>query len=48
MIKYDICRFKVLKRLYKLIREESRLRNYRRVYHLGLRWLKLYKLIAKD
>ena len=48
MIKYDICRFKVLKRLYKLIREESRLRNYRRVYHLGLRWLNLYKLIAKD
>lgn len=48
MLKYDQCRFKVLKRLYKLICEESRLRNYRRVYHLGLRWLNLYKLIAKD
>jgi hypothetical protein len=48
MQKYDQYRFKVLKRLYKLIREESRLRNYRRVYHLGLRWLNLYKLIAKD
>lgn len=48
MKKYDQYRFKVLKRLYKLIREESRLRNYRRVYHLGLRWLYLYKLIAKD
>jgi hypothetical protein len=48
MLKYDNCRFKVLKRLYKLIGEESRLRNYRRVYHLGLRWLNLYKLIAKD
>lgn len=48
MLKYDQYRFKVLKRLYKLICEESRLRNYRRVYHLGLRWLNLYKLIAKD